>query len=52
MATDPVCGMKVDEKTARFTSAHDGNAFYFCSVECKQAFDADPHRYGHPHHHH
>jgi P-type Cu+ transporter len=51
MAIDPVCHMVVDEKTARFSSAHDGQAFYFCSAECKKTFDSDPHRYGHSHTH-
>ncbi len=47
MATDPVCGMSVDEKTTKFTSTHDGKTFYFCSSGCKETFDKDPHRYGH-----
>jgi Cu+-exporting ATPase len=47
MARDPVCGMMVNEKTTKFTSEHDGAAFYFCSAQCKKTFDADPHRYGH-----
>lgn len=49
MAKDPVCGMNVNEKTAKLTSAHGGQVFYFCSVECKEAFEGDPHKYGHPH---
>ncbi|MEE9593193.1 MAG: heavy metal translocating P-type ATPase, partial [Thermoplasmata archaeon] len=48
MATDPVCGMDVDPATAQFTSEHEGAAFYFCSAGCKNTFDNDPHRYGHP----
>lgn len=47
MAKDPVCGMTVDEKTAKFRSAHDGRVFYFCSEACKESFDKDPHRFGH-----
>jgi P-type Cu+ transporter len=47
MAKDPVCNMTVDEKTAKFRSAHDGNVFYFCSAACKASFDKDPHRFGH-----
>ncbi len=47
MQKDPVCGMMVDEKSAKFTSEHDGRKFYFCSVSCKATFDKDPHRYGH-----
>ena len=49
MMRDPVCGMIVDERTAKLKSEHDGKAFYFCSVGCKAAFDKDPHKYGHAH---
>ena len=48
MQKDPVCGMMVDEKKTKFTSEHEGRVFYFCSPGCKQKFDVDPHRYGHP----
>jgi len=37
MATDPVCGMTVDEKTAR-SAARDGVASYFCSEGCRRKF--------------
>ncbi|RLP71382.1 YHS domain-containing protein [Mycetocola manganoxydans] len=47
--TDPVCGMTIDPKTAAATREHDGARFYFCSAGCAEKFDADPHRYGHPH---
>jgi len=47
--TDPVCGMNIDPKTAAATREHDGTTFYFCSAGCAEKFDADPHRYGHPH---
>lgn len=46
-AIDPVCGMKVDPATAAATREHDGTTFYFCSPQCAQTFDSDPHRYGH-----
>jgi len=46
-ATDPVCGMKVDETKTKLRSEHDGVAFYFCSAGCKARFDKDPHRYAH-----
>ena len=49
LVTDPVCGMKIDPKTAFATREHDGTTFYFCSQRCVDTFDADPHRYGHPH---
>jgi len=47
-AIDPVCGMKVDPARAAASREHDGQTFYFCSPGCAAAFDADPHRYGHP----
>ncbi|MSQ25767.1 MAG: YHS domain-containing protein [Dehalococcoidia bacterium] len=45
MAIDPVCKMKVDEKTAQWKSVHAGAAYYFCAPGCKKSFDADPHKY-------
>ncbi len=49
LVTDPVCGMQIDPKTATATREHDGTTFYFCATSCADTFDADPHRYGHPH---
>ncbi len=49
MATDPVCNMQADERKTKFTSNHEGQAFYFCSASRKATFDKDPHRYGHGH---
>jgi Cu+-exporting ATPase len=45
MATDPVCGMQVDPKTARYTSEYGGRTFYFCAAGCKRTFDAAPEQY-------
>ena len=45
MATDPVCGMSVDEQTAAATSTYGGKTYYFCAQECKTKFDANPQRY-------
>ncbi|MEM2905778.1 MAG: YHS domain-containing protein [Candidatus Bathyarchaeia archaeon] len=45
MAKDPVCGMMVDEKMARFKSTHMGKTYYFCSAGCKAAFDKNLSRY-------
>ena len=42
---DPVCGMAVDRETAVAQTLHDGHMYYFCSVRCKHAFDANPTRY-------
>lgn len=45
MAIDPVCGMKVDETSAAAQSSYNGKTYYFCSKECKKAFDANPEKY-------
>jgi Cu+-exporting ATPase len=49
LAKDPICGMQVDEKKAKFRSEHGGQTFYFCSAQCKNTFDKDPHKYAHSH---
>ncbi len=48
MATDPVCGMMVDEKTAAYKSEYQGKTYYFCSLGCKVDFDQNPEAYVHP----
>jgi Cu+-exporting ATPase len=45
MATDPVCGMKVDPHTATHRATHEGRSYYFCSAGCREKFIADPARY-------
>ena len=42
---DPVCGMEVDPKKAAGRSTYVGAVYYFCSLACKQAFDANPTKY-------
>ena len=41
---DPVCGMEVNEDTP-YKSLYKGKVYYFCSRECKEAFDRDPEYY-------
>lgn len=55
MATDPVCGMTVNEAAA-LRADRDGQAFYFCSDHCRRTFlagggghDTGASRPGHPH---
>ncbi|MDQ2759806.1 MAG: permease [Actinomycetota bacterium] len=49
-ATDPICGMKVDRAKA-IKKQIAGETFYFCSVHCLHAFEAEPHpRPEHGHH--
>ncbi|HUA38529.1 MAG TPA: heavy metal translocating P-type ATPase [Candidatus Sulfopaludibacter sp.] len=41
MATDPICGMMVDESSA-LRAERDGQTFHFCSEHCRQKFLAIP----------
>ena len=45
MATDPVCGMQVDEKSAPAKATYDGKTYYFCSKDCEEKFTAHPMKY-------
>ena len=45
MNKDPVCGMEIDPQSAFATREHMGQTFYFCSQNCVDQFDADPHKY-------
>jgi len=38
MATDPLCGMHVDETKTPHSLARKGKRYYFCSSRCKNAF--------------
>jgi len=60
METDPVCGMKVDPKSAAAQFEFEGKTYYFCAPGCKAAFEKDPEKYlghkesghgAHRHHH-
>jgi len=39
MAKDPVCGMEVDEKKAKFSTVKNGKKYYFCSKNCYDKFN-------------
>jgi YHS domain-containing protein len=45
MAKDPVCGMMVDEKKAKFKSDYNGKTYYFCAPSCKATFDKSPSKF-------
>jgi YHS domain-containing protein len=45
MAKDPICGMNVDEKTAKLKSDYKGKTYYFCAQSCKATFDKNPEKY-------
>jgi xanthine dehydrogenase accessory factor len=46
--TDPVCGMTVDEREAKYVSEYRGKTYHFCCAGCKQAFDRQPDAYAAP----
>ena len=48
VVTDPVCGMRVDTRTAQHRLDVDGTPYYFCSTRCLDKFKADPDRYLNP----
>jgi YHS domain-containing protein len=45
MAIDPVCGMEVDERNSKEKAMHEGTAYYFCSKDCRDEFQASPEDY-------
>jgi len=45
LAVDPVCGMKVDPATAKFSHQHQGKAYFFCCGGCREKFKADPEKF-------
>ncbi len=45
MVKDPVCGMDVDPRTAKFKTDHAGHPYYFCSAGCLAKFEGEPARY-------
>jgi Cu+-exporting ATPase len=45
MATDPVCGMQVDEQAGKPTSEFRGTGYFFCCAGCKTKFEANPEKY-------
>ncbi len=42
--TDPVCGMNVETAKAK-SVVYDRHAYYFCSKECRDKFEANPQTY-------
>nr|MDO8099097.1 YHS domain-containing protein [Candidatus Njordarchaeota archaeon] len=45
MARDPVCGMEVKERTAKFKSNYKDKTYFFCAKGCKDRFDSEPQKY-------
>ncbi len=42
---DPVCGMRVDEWTAKVTTEYEGQRLVFCTRRCLERFEANPDAY-------
>ena len=45
MAKDLVCGMNVEESSAKHTLEHQGKTYYFCAAGCKSTFAENPGKY-------
>ena len=45
MERDLVCGMDVNPGNAPAQSNYRGRTYYFCSPECKEKFEREPHVY-------
>ena len=44
LATDPVCGMRVDPASAAAQRGTGAEVTYFCSAHCAASYDAEPGR--------
>ncbi len=42
MVKDPVCGMEIDESQAAAQTTYQGQAYFFCSEDCRNTFENDP----------
>jgi YHS domain-containing protein len=42
---DPVCGREVDGATSLIAADADGHCRFFCSQECREAFEKNPAAY-------
>jgi EmrB/QacA subfamily drug resistance transporter len=45
LVKDPVCGMMVDEGSAKFKAEWEGKTYYFCSPGCLADFKSNPGKY-------
>lgn len=43
--SDPVCGMEVDKKEAKYVAEYEGKTYFFCSPSCKVIFERKPEKY-------
>lgn len=42
VVTDPVCGMQFESGQADAQTNYKGTAYFFCSNDCRQTFEANP----------
>jgi YHS domain-containing protein len=42
---DPVCGMSVDETTAKYRTDYQNEAYFFCGSFCLDEFRREPSKY-------
>jgi uncharacterized protein (TIGR00725 family) len=47
LTKDPVCGKPLNEREAPAATFYMGRIYYFCSVEHRDVFNADPEQYAH-----
>jgi Cu+-exporting ATPase len=45
MVTDPVCGMQVDDRTAKYSFPAGERIYWFCSEGCRSEFCRHPEDY-------
>ena len=45
LATDPVCGMKVNPERSKSRREHAGKTYYFCCDGCATKFNSAPEKY-------
>lgn len=45
MIKDPVCGMDIQQNKAAAHVDYKGKIYYFCSVSCRDKFNASPQAY-------
>src|SRR6478736_1980010 len=45
LATDPVCGMKVNPAVAKHHLSYEGQDYFFCCARCRERFAAEPAKY-------
>jgi xanthine dehydrogenase accessory factor len=44
-AVDPICGMKVNPATSKYSITHESTTYYFCCLHCKESFEKSPAQY-------